>query len=158
MIKERTDFRTLGPANILEKLTTYELEQDEKRDVNGSHRRPHALKAKASRHSSPEGIYASGCESDDPLSIGNYLDLIMKRFNCFQTRSSSSSKKNYSSRHSSNSSHRSSSRSSPAKDNCCYKCKKPGHYISDFPLWESENKSKHSIRYSSSKYHKSSKS
>ena len=60
MIKERTDFRTLVPTNILERLTTYELEQDEKRDVNGSRRRPHALKAKASHHSSQEVSSASG--------------------------------------------------------------------------------------------------
>ena len=86
MIKERNDFRTLVPTNILERLTTYELEQDEKRDVNGSRRRPHSLKAKASYHSSPEVSSAFHCESDDPSSIGKDLALTMKRFNRFQRK------------------------------------------------------------------------
>ena len=82
----------------------------------------------------------------------------MKRFNRFQRRNSSSPKKNYSSRYSSNSSqHRSSSRNSSSKDNCCYKCKKPGHFIADCPLWEIEHRSKHSHSNSSSKSHRSSK-
>src|SRR3954463_1698282 len=123
------------------------MEEDEKRDINGSRRRSHALKARASRHSSPEVSYASGVESDDPASIGKELALIMRRFNRLQRKGFSSPKKNYLSRHSSNSSHRSSSRSSPSKDNCWYNC----------PLWEPENKSNHSLRDSSSKYHKSSK-
>src|SRR3954463_7295580 len=82
----------------------------------------------------------------------------MRRFNRFQRRTSSSPKKNYSSRHSSDSSqHRSSSKNSSAKDNCCYKCKKPGHFIADCPLWEIEHKSKHSHSSSSSKSYRSSK-
>src|SRR3954464_7732225 len=35
MIKKRTDYKNLSPTNVLERLTTYELEQ-EKRDVNGT--------------------------------------------------------------------------------------------------------------------------
>src|SRR3954468_15846573 len=81
----------------------------------------------------------------------------MRCFNRFQRKGFSSSKKNYSSRNSSYSSHRSSSRSSPSKDNCFYKCKKPGHYIADCPLWEAENKSKHSLRDSSTRSHRSSR-
>src|SRR3954464_861395 len=154
MIKERTDFRNLVAADILERLNTFEMEQDEKRDINGTH----ALKAKASHHSSPEVSSASCVESDDPASIGKDLALIMRRFNRFQRKGFSSPKKNYSSRHSRNSSHRSSSRSSPSKDNCCYKCKKLGHYIADCPLWEAANKSKHSLRDSSIKSHRSSRS
>src|SRR3954469_7000218 len=134
------------------------MEEDEKRDINGSRRRSHALKAKGSRHSSPEVSSASGVESDDPASIGKDLALIMRRFNRFQKKGFSSPKKSYPSRSSSRSSYRSSSRSSPSKDNCCYKCKKPGHYIADCPLWEAENKSKHSLRDSSSKPYKSSRS
>src|ERR1041385_4220868 len=158
MIKERTDFRRLVAADILERLNTFGMEEDEKCDINGSRRRSHALKAKASRHSSPEVSSASGVESDDPASIGKDLALIMRRFNRFQRKGSSSPKKSYSSRSSSHSSHHTSSRSSPSKDNCCYKCKKPGHYIADCPLWEAENKSKHSIRDSSTKSHRSSRS
>src|SRR3954471_8263586 len=158
MIKERTDFRRLVAADILERLNTFEMEEDEKRDINGSRRRSHALKAKASRCSSPEVSSASGVESDDPASIGKDLALIMKRFDRFQRKGFSSPKKSYSSRNSSRTSHRSSSRSSPTKDNCCYKCKKPGHFIAECPLWEAEFKAKHSFRDSSSRSHRSSKS
>src|SRR3954469_773139 len=148
----------MTPADILERLVTYELEFEEKRDVNGTRRKSHALQEKVSRHSSPEPSSASGVESDDPSGIAKDLALIVKRFNRFQRRSSSSPKKSYSSRHSSSSTHRSSSRNSPAKDNCCYKCKKPGHYIVDCPLWEVDHKSKNSHRDSSSRHHRSSKS
>src|ERR1041385_5935229 len=158
MIKERTDFRRLDAADILERLNNFEMEEDEKRDINGSRRRYHALKEKASRHSSPEVSSTSGVESDDPASIGKDLALIMRCFNRFQRKGFSSPKNSYPSRSSSHSSHRSSSRSSPSKDNCCYKCKKPGHYIVDCPLWEAENKSKHSLRDSSSKPYRSSRS
>src|SRR4051812_6010443 len=137
---------------------TYELELEEKRDVNRTRRRSHALKAKASCHSSLEPNSASGVESDDPSGIGKDLVLIMKRFNRFHQRSSSYPKKNYSSFHSNSSSHRSSSRSPPTKDNCCYKCKKPGNFIAECPQWEIEFKSKHSHRDSSSNHHRSSKS
>src|SRR3954463_2368916 len=104
MIKEMTDFRKLVAANILERLTTFEMEEEEKRDINGSRRRSHALKIRASRHSSPEVSSAFDVESDDPPSIGKDLALIMKRFNRFQKKGFSSPKNNYSSRHSSNSS------------------------------------------------------
>src|SRR3954467_4154008 len=113
MIKEKSNYKSLTPADVLERLTTYELELEEKRDVNGTRRRSHALKAKASRHSSPEPSSASGVESDDPTGIGKDLALIVKRFQRFQRRSSSSPKKSYSSRHSSSSSHRLSSRNPP---------------------------------------------
>src|SRR3954469_24519221 len=78
MIKERSNYKDMTPADILERPTTYELELEEKLDVNGSQRRSHALKAKASRHSSPEPSSASGVESDDPSGIGKDLALIMK--------------------------------------------------------------------------------
>src|SRR4051812_50206291 len=73
MIKERADFRSLVAADILERLNTFEMEEDEKHDINGSRRRSHALKAKASRCSSPEVSSASGVESDDAASIGKDL-------------------------------------------------------------------------------------
>src|SRR4051812_40306958 len=82
----------------------------------------------------------------------------MRRFSRFQRKGFSSPKKSYSSRNSSHTSHRSSSRSSPTKDNCCYKCKKPGHFIAECPLWEAEFKAKHSLRDSSSRSHRSSRS
>src|SRR3954469_18203561 len=115
MIKEKDNYKHITPADVLESLTTYEMELEEKRDVNGTRGRTHALKAKASRHSSPECNSASGGESDDPSDIGKDLALIMKCFSRFQKKSSSSPKKSYSSRHSSSSSHRSYSRNSSAK-------------------------------------------
>src|ERR1044071_8187778 len=158
MIKERTDFKDLVASDILERLNTFEMEEEEKRDVNGTRRKSHEIKAKASHHSSPEASSESDGASDDPENIGKDLALIMRRFNRFQRRNSSSPKKKSSSRHSRNSSqHRSSSRNSTAKDNCCYKCKKPGHFIADCPLWEIEHRSKHSHSSSSSKSHRSSK-
>src|SRR4051812_3780035 len=109
MINERTDYKNMSPADILERLTTYEPEQEEKHDVNGTRRRSHALKAKDSLHSSPEPSSALVVESIEPSGIGKDLALIVKRFNRFQRRSSYSPKKSYSSCHSSSSSHRSSS-------------------------------------------------
>ena len=78
MIKERSNYKDMTPADILERLMTYEIDLEEKRDVNGTRRRSHALKAKASRHSSPEPSSASGVESDDPYGIGKDLALIVK--------------------------------------------------------------------------------
>src|SRR3954469_15775634 len=103
MIKERTDYRKMVPTDILERLTTFEQEEDEKREINGTRRRTHALKAKALKHFSSEDSSASGFESDDPSGIGKDLALIVKHFNHFQRKSSSSlPNKNYSSKHSSN--------------------------------------------------------
>src|SRR3954471_11599265 len=73
MIKERSNYKNITPADVLERLITYELELEEKRDVNGTRRRTHALKSKASRHSSPEPSSASSVESDDPTGIGKDL-------------------------------------------------------------------------------------
>ena len=130
-----------------------------KHDVNGSRRRTHALKARASRHSSLDSGVASGGDSDDPTSIGKDLALIIRHFSRFQKKSSSSPKKNYPSRHSSNSSqYRSSSRNLSVKDNSCFKCKKSGHFIVECPMWGIKHKSKHSHSNSSRKSYKSHKS
>src|SRR3954465_2179759 len=79
MIKVRTDYRTMVLADVLERLTTFEKEEDEKGEINGTQRRTHALKAKSLKYSSSEGCSASGSESDDPSEIGEDLALIMKR-------------------------------------------------------------------------------
>src|ERR1043165_5930770 len=103
MIKERTDYRKMVPADVLERLTTFEKEEDEKHEINGTRRKTHALKAKASKHSSSEGSSTSRTDSDDPTGIGKDLALLVKRFSRFQRKSSSSSpKKSYSSKRSSN--------------------------------------------------------
>ena len=105
MIKERPDFRTLVPVDIIERLKTHEMEEEEKLDVNGSRRRTRALKAKASHHSSSEADSVSCGDADDPDSVAKDLALIMKRLNHFQRKKSSSPKNTHSTRHSSNSSH-----------------------------------------------------
>src|SRR3954464_14305157 len=60
MIKEKTDFKDLVAADILKRLNTFEMEEGEKRDVNGTRRKSHALKAIASHHSTPEASTESG--------------------------------------------------------------------------------------------------
>jgi hypothetical protein len=68
-------------------------------------------------------------DSDDPERISKDLALITKHFqhfrqkNQFQKKGSSSSN---------------SSKSKPSGEYTCFKCKKPGHFISDYPLWEAE--------------------
>ena len=48
MIQERGDYKSLDPADILERLNTPEFQLAEKRDLNGSsYGRTRALKAKA---------------------------------------------------------------------------------------------------------------
>jgi len=83
MIKERSDYWKMVPADVLERLTTFEKEEDEKREINGTRRRTHSLKAKASKQLSSEASSTSGSESDDPSGIGKDLALIVKRFNHF---------------------------------------------------------------------------
>ena len=46
MIKERPDFRNLKPFDIIERLKTHEMEEEERRAMNGSSQRSHALKKK----------------------------------------------------------------------------------------------------------------
>ena len=48
MIQERADYKSLDPADILERLNTHEFQLAEKRDLYGpSYQRSRALKAKA---------------------------------------------------------------------------------------------------------------
>ena len=48
MIQERADYKSLDPADILERLNTHEFQLAEKRDLYGSsYGRSRALKAKA---------------------------------------------------------------------------------------------------------------
>src|SRR4051812_37663017 len=73
MIKERSDYKKMVPADVLERLTTFEKEEDEKREINGTRRRTHALTAKALKYSSSEGRSESGTDSDCPSDIGKDL-------------------------------------------------------------------------------------
>ena len=55
MIQERADYKSLDPADILERLNTHEFQLAEKRDLYGSsYGKPRALKAKAVSESEDE--------------------------------------------------------------------------------------------------------
>jgi hypothetical protein len=79
MIHERPDFKTLDSADIMERLNTHEEQEEEKRDLYGSNKKNHALKAAA--ESSAEEIGEE--DSDDPERINKVLSLITKRFQHF---------------------------------------------------------------------------
>src|SRR3954470_24867466 len=129
MIQERPDFKTLDPTDILERLNAHELKLSEKQDLYSYTPKVHAQKARARRVSSDE---ESEADTDDPETLSRELALLTRKFQRFM-------KKN----HFRNSS-RSSSRKSKdddsveARKRVCHKCKKPGHYIAEFPLWEKE--------------------
>src|ERR1041385_5823413 len=133
MIQESPDFKTLDPADILERLNAHELKLFEKRDFYSSSHKVRALKARARRVSSDE---ESEADSDDPETLSRELALLTKKFQRF-------TKKNRF-----RNSSRSSSRKSKYVDSVetrkrvCHKCKKPGHYIAECPLWEKEARMK----------------
>ena len=60
MIQERADYKSLDPADILERLNTHEFQLAEKRDLYGSsYGRSRALKAKAVSESEDEDFASS---------------------------------------------------------------------------------------------------
>src|SRR3954465_13256847 len=133
MIQQRPDFKTLDPADILERLNAHELKLSEKRDLYSSTPKVRALKAKARRVSSDE---ESEADTDDPETLSRELALLTRKFQRFTKKNRFGN------------SSRSSSRKSKyddyveARKRVCHKCKKPGHYIADCPLWEKEAKLK----------------
>ena len=120
MIQERADYKSLDPADILERLNTHEFQLAEKRDLYGSsYGRSRALKAKAVSESEDEDSESS---LGDPEELSHDLALLVKKFQklsrrgCFgrPSRSNDSSSSDY-------------------KRRLFHKCKKPGHYIQDCP-------------------------
>ena len=81
MIQERADYKSLDPADILERLNTHEFQLAEKRDLYGSsYGRSRALKAKAVSESEDED---SGSSLGDPEELSQELALLMKKFQKF---------------------------------------------------------------------------
>ena len=122
MIQERAEYKSLDPADILERLNTHEFQLAEKKDLYGSsYGRSRALKAKAVFESEDED---SGSSLGDPEELSHDLALLVKKFQKFSRRGClrRSSRSNDSS-------------SSDYKKRTCHKCKKPGHYMSNCPLW-----------------------
>jgi hypothetical protein len=81
MINGRPNFKSLDPADVMERLNTRK-EQQEERDLYGSsYRKNHALKAAANSSSDAEE-YADE-DSNDPDSISKDLELVTKHFQHF---------------------------------------------------------------------------
>src|SRR3954467_6895686 len=129
MIQERPDFKTLDPADILERLNAHELKLSEKRDLYSSTPKVHALKARARRVSSDE---ESEADTDDPETLSRELALLTRKFQRFTKKNRFGSFSRSSSRK------RKDDDSVEARKRVCHKCKKPGHYIAECPLWEKE--------------------
>src|SRR3954468_13987297 len=77
MIEERPDFKTLDPADILERLNSHELKLSEKRELYGTTPKVRALKDKARKTSSDE---ESEADSDDPEALSRELALLTRKF------------------------------------------------------------------------------
>src|SRR3954471_21115369 len=133
MIQERPDFKTLDPADILERLNAHELKLSEKRDLYCSTPKAHALKARTRRVSSDE---ESEDDTDNPETLSRELALLTRKFQRF------TKKKRFGNSSRSSSRKRKDDDSIEARKRVCHKCKKPGHYIADFPQWEKEAKLK----------------
>ena len=124
MIQERADYKSLDPADILERLNTHEFQLAEKRDLYGSsYGKPRALKAKAVSESEGED---SGSSLGDPEELSQELAMLVRKFQKFSRhgRFGKSSRSD---------DLRSDSSSRDYKKRLCHKCKKPGHYIQDCP-------------------------
>ena len=81
MLQERADYKSLDPADILERLNTLEFQLAEKRDLYGSsYGKTRALKAKAVSQSEDED---SGSSLGDPEELSQELALLVKKFQKF---------------------------------------------------------------------------
>src|SRR3954467_2043794 len=129
MIQERPDFKTLDPADILERLNAHELKLSEKRDFYSSTPKVRALKSRAQRVSSDE---ESEADTDNPETLSRELALLTRKFQRFTKKNRFRNSSRSSSRKSKDDD------SVEARKRVCHKCKKPGHYIAECPLWEKE--------------------
>ena len=78
MIQERGDYKSLDPADILERLNTHEFQLAEKRDLYGlSYGRSRTLKAKVVSKSEEED---SGSNLGDPEELSQELAMSMRKF------------------------------------------------------------------------------
>src|ERR1041385_4379428 len=133
MIEERPDFKTLDPADILERLNAHELKLSKKRDLYCSTPKVRALKGRARRVSSDE---ESETDTDNPETLSHELDLLTRKFQRFTKKNRFGNSSRSSSRK------RKDDDSIETRKRVCHKCKKPGHYIAECPLWEKEAKLK----------------
>nr|AAN60077.1 gag polyprotein [Triticum aestivum] len=149
MIQERGEYKSLDPADILERLNTHEFQLAEKRDLYGPrYGGSRALKAKAVSESEGED---SGSSLGDPEELSQELAILVRKFQKFSRRGRFG-------KSSRNDDVRSDSSSRDYKKRTCHKCKKPGHYIQDCPLWEKESNKKKYKDYSSDDSKKKKKS
>ena len=78
MIQECGDYKSLDPADILERLNTHEFQLAEKRDLYGpSYGRSRTLKAKVVSKSEEED---SGSNLGDPEELSQELAMSMRKF------------------------------------------------------------------------------
>src|ERR1041384_2557886 len=114
------DFKTLNPADILERLNAHELKLSKKFELYGTTPMTRALKAKARKVSSDE---ESEADSDDPEALSRELALLTRMFQKFTRKNRFGSSSRSSSRR------RKDDDSVDSRKRVCHKCKKPGHYI-----------------------------
>lgn len=78
MIQERPNYKNIAPTDVLERLNTYELQLDEKRELYGStSQRNHALKATTDSSFEDEVVSSDGLV--DPDSLGKDLTFLLKK-------------------------------------------------------------------------------
>jgi hypothetical protein len=119
-----------------------------------SYGRPHALKAKAKAKaiSSSEEEEEYESRSGGAEEIGRELAMLAKKFQKFSKKNRFGKSSKYDSKNTGEAS---------ARDNnkrTYHKCKKPGHYIADCPLWLMKKKKSRDDDVSDGKKKKSSKS
>ena len=78
----------------------------------------------------------SDCSSGGPEDIARELALLVRKFQKFSKKNRFGKSSKYDPKKTGETSSR------DYKKRTCHKCKKPGHFIADCPLWEKESKKK----------------